>query len=351
MATTTKKKRKTPQKRRNRDDGILVQCSSCGDFKKKTEFFASYNKFDKQGVTPYCKNCLKKLCNNEDNTPNINKTMQVLKKIDRPYIDRLWQNANKEPSPNTIGKYMRMLNMNQYKTLTWAAGDIGNTEIKTKPEEDILPAETALEKFNNFEVDDEIVNMFGTGYTKEEYYRMKEKYDFLSDSYGVQNNMLKEALLSYIRPKVKEEIAIAQGDIQEAKTWSDMAQKAADRAKINPSQLSKADLQGGLNTVGDIALAAEQQVDIIKILPEFKFKPNDAVDFCIWEYINYARDLQGLPLLEYKDVYKFYDKRKQDYLDNYGDPNGIFKDDPTEGNRENIEKFINIPKNDEKGEE
>lgn len=348
----TRKKNTKKKKSSKRENVGLVQCAYCGNLRPKTEFYVSHNKLDNQGVTPYCKSCLKSLCNGDNNFPDVNRTLQVLKKIDRPYIDRLWQQATKEPNPNAIGKYMRMLNMGQYQGLTWEAGDIGNVDnIKAKSMGDIIPFESPIEKIDNFEVTDDMIQMFGTGYTKEEYLRMKEKYDFLSKGYNTQNNMHVEALLSYIRPKVKEEMAIAQGNTQEAKTWSDMAQKAADRAKINPSQLSKADLQGGLNTVGDIALAAEQQEDIIKILPEFRFRPNDAVDFCIWEYINYARDLQGLPLIDYKDVYKFYDKRKKDYLDNYGDPNGIFKDDPTEENRENIEKFINIPDNDEEGEE
>lgn len=346
--TTTKKRTKVTKK----EDEMLVQCSCCGNFKRRSDFFVSYSKLDKQGVTPYCKVCLKKMCNGEDNLPDINRTLQVLKKVDKPYIDRLWKMAMKDPNPNSIGNYIRMLNMNQYRFLTWEDGDAGSIEkIKAKPMDDIMPVETVIEKLDNFEVSDDIIKLFGAGYTKEEYFRMKEKYDFLSKQYNTQTNMHIEALLSYIRPKVKEEMAIAQGNTQEAKTWSEMAQKAGDRAKINPNQLSKADLQGGLNTIGEIALAAEQQADIIKVLPEFKFRPNDAVDFCIWEYINYARDLQGLPLLEYKDVYKFYDERKKHYLEQYGDPYGIFKDDPTESNRENIEKFINIPKDNEESEE
>ena len=45
-----------------------------------------------------------------------------------------------------------------------------------------------------------------------------------------------------------------------------------------------------------------------------------------------------------------YDKKKKEYVDTYGDPYGIFNDDPTEGNRETIEKFITIPKEFEDGE-
>lgn len=57
-----------------------------------------------------------------------------------------------------------------------------------------------------------------------------------------------------------------------------------------------------------------------------------------------------MPEVEYKDIYTFYDKKKKEYVDTYGDPYGIFNDDPTEGNRETIEKFITIPKEFEDGE-
>ena len=52
------------------------------------------------------------------------------------------------------------------------------------------------------------------------------------------------------------------------------------------------------------------------------------------------RDLEGKPLCEYEDVYKFYDERKKEYIDQYGDPYGIFEGDTTESNRDSIKNFI-----------
>ena len=97
--TTTKKRTKVTKK----EDEMLVQCSCCGNFKRRSDFFVSYSKLDKEGVTPYCKVCLKKMCNGEDNLPDINRTLQVLKKVDKPYIDRLWKMARKDTNPNTNG--------------------------------------------------------------------------------------------------------------------------------------------------------------------------------------------------------------------------------------------------------
>lgn len=149
-----------------------------------------------------------------------------------------------------------------------------------------------------------------------------------------------EALLTYIRYRVKEELATASGNVKDAKDWGEMANKAATNAKINPSQLSKADLTEGLSTFSELSLAIEKEVDIIPILPRFKCRPNDALDFNIWCYVNYERDLSGLPPCSYEDIYAFYDQRKRDYVAQYGDPYGIFGDDTSEKNRENIKKFI-----------
>ena len=40
---------------------------------------------------------------------------------------------------------------------------------------------------------------------------------------------------------------------------------------------------------------------------------------------------------------RVYDKRKEEYIAKTGDPYGIFKDDPTEKNRERVKDFITMP--------
>ena len=92
-------------------------------------------------------------------------------------------------------------------------------------------------------------------------------------------------------------------------------------------------------------MAIEQATDVINILPKYKTQPHDAPDFNIYCYISYARKLKGLPPIEYKDIYKFYDDKMEEYLRQYGDPNGVFTEanDTMLKNRPNIEKFIVLP--------
>ena len=174
---------------------------------------------------------------------------------------------------------------------------------------------------------------------------MSEKYEKLKLNYSLQTNLHQEALATYVRFKVKEEMATASGNVDEAKKWYDAAQNAASNGKLTPKQLSAADLQKGVNSFSELTLAIEQATDVINILPKYKTQPHDAPDFNIYCYINYARKLKGLPTVEYKDIYKFYDDKMNEYLKQYGDLNGVFTEanDTMLKNRPNIEKFIVLP--------
>ena len=95
--------------------------------------------------------------------------------------------------------------------------------------------------------------------------------------------------------------------------------------------------------MSELTKSLEQAVDVIKILPRFKYRPNDAVDFNIWCYVNYERRLNGQPEVTYEDVYKFYDEKKKQYIEQNGDPYGIFSNDTTERNRDTVKTFIKLP--------
>lgn len=132
-----------------------------------------------------------------------------------------------------------------------------------------------------FEITNEMIDLFGDGFTPVEYKKMYDKYQKLRLNYTLQTNLHQEALATYVRFKVKEEMATAAGDVDEAKKWYDAAQNAADKGKLTPKQLIQADLQGGINSFSELFKAVEQAVDVIPILPQFKYRPNDACDFII----------------------------------------------------------------------
>ena len=353
--------------------------------------------YQEDGCVPICISCVKEDVTNADGTINKSKFKTMLQRLDKPlYWDDLksaYAQYRREHSYLTddevtkqgkdiIGLYFKNIMLRQNRDKSFADsekdnfihvnsnttkseldrinkkysgdGDIvidmykdrindKNTKPKStsafqKKEEPII-----LANDDNFKVTPEIIDLFGEGYTTSMYKKMQEKYDKLEINYTLQTNIHQEALATYVRFKVQEELATARGDVTEAKKWYDAAQSSAQDAKLTPKQLTKADLDSGVTSMSELTKALEQAVDVIKILPRFKYRPNDAVDFNIWCYVNYERRLNGQPEVAYEDVYKFYDEKKKQYIEQNGDPYGIFSNDTTEKNRDTVKTFIKLP--------
>ena len=381
-------KKQTGNEPANKQKGEKV-CNFCHEKKKLTDFYISKSPlFSVDGRVPVCKDCVINESLNEDGTINDIELNKILKKIDRPYYKDLIESAisgfKNEHSyveddkvqyygKEILQRYFRLIAMRQDRDKSYEDSEkdnfihpTSNTPKSTKERiaqkyadiTDIDEKGNVVDKDNkkiksdigDFEITDEIVELFGEGYTRAEYKKMLKKYNDMTKTYVVQTNLHKEALLTYVRFKVKEEMATSKGDVQEAQKWYQAAQDAAEKAKLTPRQLSKEDLQGGIVNFSDIFTAVEGAKERIKIFPEFRYQPKDAADFIIWCYVNYERNLNNMPEVPYKDIYKFYDDKKHEYIEMYGDPYGIFSEDTTEINRETIEKFITVPNEFKDGE-
>lgn len=370
-----------------------ITCTYCEEPKLKTEFYMSYSPLHSlEQRVPICKECCKKFPLNKDGTIDYEKLNILLRSIDKPlYYDILYsaeRNVRAENSYTTekelqlhgyaiLSKYFLIIQTvnNRKRSYTDSEKDgFIHPDCDREPEEiDFIRSKyidytnnnslnnvsniTSLKSYKNedseesvptfdeksFKVTQDIVNLFGDGYSPIEYRKMSKKYNEMSQTYVIQTSIHKEALVTYVRFKVKEEMATARGDVQEAQKWYSAAQSAAEQGKLTAKSISKEDLQGGIVNFSDIFKVVEGAKERIKIFPEFKYQPKDAADFIIWCYVNYERNLNNMPEVEYKDIYHFYDEKKREYIEQYGDPYGIFTDDTTESNRDTIEKFITIP--------
>ena len=287
----------------------LIYCTGCDHDKKPSEFYKSYGT-TKSGTLPYCKQCCINMSLNDNRTLNIDKFKSMLSKVDRPFLyQTLSDNLEKYPKiESAIGFYFKDLGMTQNRELKYI-DSLFTPNSNTNIHNGIIMEEALL----NDSERRRLIDKWGFGYNDEELYSFERKYDLLKENYPQKTAMHTEALLTYIRYRVKEELATAKGDVSEAQKWGQLADKASERAKINPSQLSKADLSGGLNGFGELSRAVEQAVDMISILPKFIEKPQDKVDFTLWCYINYIRRLKNLPDVEYKDIWAFYEERRDEY--------------------------------------
>ena len=282
---------------------VKKPCIKCEKEKKLEDFYKSPSPLH-NGFVPVCKVCIK----NQLDMTNIHSVKDTLRMIDRPFIDFLWENSvaeAEEKNRELFGTYMKNLGLKKFRDYTWK-----DSTSENNSSEETVTLETHHEEIEDLEY---LKEMYGYGYPDEQYMLFEKKFQQLKPSFQLVTTMHEEYLREYCINKVKETLAKAKGDFKEAKEWASMAKDAADAGKLKPSQMSKADLSQGLDGFGQLARMVEERVDIIPILPKFVQQPKDKPDVVLWCYLNYIRDLQGLPEADYKDIYHFYEERREDY--------------------------------------
>ncbi|WP_017696871.1 hypothetical protein [Bacillus subtilis] len=284
-----------PRKAKEKEKLICAACQKEKD--KESGFYNSRSSlYEKTGKVPICKTCLKK---NIDYS-NIESIYTVLQQIDVKFDPLYWEQAEKRKT-DTFSAYMTMANsLKQFNGTGW------KDSILEQQQEKAIAAETQRDSVE--QVSDEIIDKWGIGYTPDEYHQFERKYNKLIRNYGEKTALHTEGLLSYIRFRVKEELATAKGEVKEAKEWGQMASKAATDAKINVSQLSKSDISGGVDVLSQLFEAVETELGIIPLLPRLTAQPYDDADLIIWAIINYYRRLEDKEKVAYKDIYHFYDE-------------------------------------------
>jgi hypothetical protein len=281
-------------------------CARCKNDKPYSQYYQTYDlETHPDGKMAYCKQCLKEMIVDDSGEINLDRVKDALRKIDRPFIQMYWDSAL-EDDRDTFGMYLKNIWLN-CKEWTWQDSDQfkKDTSFKAENSNEDIELEALMEKW-------------GYGYTPEEYHLFEKKWLKLIDNYGEKTALHTEGLITYIRFRVKEELATAKGNVKDAKEWGALAANAAKDAKLNVSQLSKSDISGGIELLPQLFEAVEGEVGIIPILPRLKEQPYDDADIIIWCIINYLRRLEDKPRIEYKDIWCFYDEMLYEYYKQQG---------------------------------
>lgn len=151
----------------------------------------------------------------------------------------------------------------------------------------------------------EMEELFGVGFSSKEYEEMYATYCSLQNNYPLRTEMHKDALVRVVKYGFKESQAIANDDAESAAKWGKLCKDARNDAKMNPSQLSAADLSDGITCFSQLSQAVEKEIDVIPILNEYIERPRDRVDYTIYMILDYLRDLEGKSHIDYKDVYQY----------------------------------------------
>ena len=289
-------------------DGKKIKCSGkCGrELVVNNNFYQSKSPFFPEGYVTICKKCIADMVDYND----INTIYGVMQILDIPFFYNRWEETCSKNSKNPLGWYIRMANSGlnefsgaRYKDSVFKGSD---NNISDNYEE-----KNEIDSEKLFYLKDK----FGDGYQDKEYILFEKKYQDLRPSFQLLTTMHEECLREYCIDKVKEGLAKAKGDFKEAKEWASMAKDVASSGKLNPSQMSKADLTGGLDTFGQMSRMVEQtdKGELMNLFPKFIERPKDKVDITLWMYVNYVRDLKGLDECDYPEIYEFYNKRIAEY--------------------------------------
>ncbi|MEX5481820.1 hypothetical protein [Bacillus velezensis] len=294
-----------PRKAKEKEKLICAACQKEKD--KESGFYNSRSSlYEKTGKVPICKTCLKK---NIDYN-NIESIYTVLQQIDVKFDPLYWEQAEKRKT-DTFSAYMTMANSLKQFNGTGYKDSIFTKEDKTNVTANEEESQTSQDIDSDYL--EKLKEKYGYGYPDDDYLLFEKKFLQLKPSFQLLTTMHEECLREYCVNKVYETLAKAKGDFKQAKDWAAMAKDTAEAGKLKPSQMSKADLSQGLDGFGQLARMVEEKVDIIPILPKFVSQPKDKPDVVLWCYLNYVRDLKGLPPADYKDIYNFYEERRADY--------------------------------------
>lgn len=284
-------------------------CQKCKEEKSLGFFYTTNSKMFPSGRVGICNTCVRAMID----INNVNSLKEVLRLIDKPFINHLWESALKKEDP--LHEYFKNISsLLQYKGLTWKDGTEGS-----KGKEKNLEVRQDFSNDNIKEVSDELYRKWGRGFEPDEILDFEDLYNEWIDSYKIQTPMHESFLKMAIIYNVKATRAVANGNISEAEKYQKMFKDATSGGKLQPQQMSRADLGDSIDSFSQLVKKIEMSVDVIPILPRFLEKPKDKVDVCLWAFVNYVRNLKGLPDIEYKEMFKWYEDRKADYEKNMTD--------------------------------
>lgn len=293
------------------------KCLGCGTDKIiKNNFYKSYDSSNSLGIIPYCKNCIKKMSSDDSGSIDLNRFKEMLKKIDRPFLIEYWQSSI-ESKGNSLGIYFKNLSLKQNRGLTWKdsvfnrndnlniENNNNSNQYNKEDDQNLKEAQEELANNTNFIITPEIVRKWGVGYKLDEYRMLEDIYEGMVMSFDIDNRSQEEYLKTACLYQMQNLKAIKEGKAAESQKWGQMFDKYMESGKLKPNQQSDASL-GGIQTFSQFYEMIEKNSDK-GFIPQFPDIICDDIDYAIFCFINYTRDLLGYDKFALGDVKKMLD--------------------------------------------
>ena len=305
----------------------MIYCCKCGGYKNESLFYSSGEYAN--GYLPFCKDCLMEMAREFYKKYNSLERTLILMCLytntvyHKEVADMAIKNMMlKESDPGLMYHYYRVECYSQ--GIFAPLSKVGKTFEMSNFEGNIFKFVSPGEKtpIAFFEDQNEgktaemkkseltdLKNKWGAGFTSDEYARMEKLFDELAKFKSKKNVIQTNALIEYVRLKIKLDDAVGKGDLKEIEKWQKLTDSAAKNAGVRLDQLTAEDMGEGIDSWTTLVELVEEYDSVIPIMPKVKKMPYDDIDFIIWEVVNYCRRLMELPEVEYKDVWNYIDER------------------------------------------
>lgn len=215
-------------------------CTSCGNNKHITrDFYTSYSPFHKAtGRLHVCKKCI----NDSVIANDIKSFMNMLRRLDIPFIIRLYESAIQNNA--YIGEYFKLVNTKDFRDLTWDDSDFekhknSNTIdniIKNNNEVTYEDFSTLRKKWGQFEDND--------------YEYLENFYGEYKNSYATDTPVQVNLYKNIAKVHLQAEKELSNGQTKAFKDLMELSSKLHNDGNIKPIQSTGAHDDKGLSTYG-----------------------------------------------------------------------------------------------------
>ena len=219
------------------------KCFYCGKEYVETNYYKSHSIFfNNMSKVPYCKQCIEKFyqhyyekyTNEGCLTPEKNSVKRLCMAFDIFYSEDVFNSATNNAKKRQInitpmGAYMKMIQLSQYK------GKSYDNTLYYEEKNDFV---TSLSKgaSYNIDVDEDIMNFFGNGFTEEDYKFLKREYDDWVARHECKTKAQEEVFKRLCFKQLEILKATRKGE--DTKDLDATFQKLLETAKLQPKQNS-----------------------------------------------------------------------------------------------------------------
>jgi len=267
-------------------------CQNCGDLKKETEYYASYNPVHKMGKILYCKDCIKDMISDESGNVILDKVKDTLRLLDRPFLYNIWKSSLEEGG-EVIGVYMKNTAMTQYRNLGWK-----DSKMLPEIEQDLNYDSANNEKYEiettcNFDVTTEMIMRWGNKHESLDYMQLEQFYNQMKIDNKIESAQDETYLKKLAVISLKLDKALEDEDYDKANKLGNLFSKYMGDSQFRAMDKSDASKSGGLRTFAQTYAEIEKDDFILpwEYYRNIRGLDQDIVDKTIMYILNYTLKL------------------------------------------------------------